>query len=73
MTAKFPRSTNSVVTLVAIAALTTAVAGTAAASNEQSETQANAAMDMIAQADQTPAEEPAAEKIELSMEQVVVA
>ncbi|WP_114089475.1 PepSY domain-containing protein [Thalassospira profundimaris] len=71
MTFKFPRCSNSVATIVAIAALTAGVAGTAAASNEPSETQANAAADVIAQASQAPAEEPAAEKSELSMEQVI--
>lgn len=71
MTIKFHRSTNSLLSVVAIAALTAGVGGAAAASNGQSETQANAPVTVIAQASQAPANEPAAEKTELSMEQVI--
>lgn len=71
MTIKFSRSTNSVATLVAIAALTAVMAGAAAASNGQSQAQSNAPATMMAQADQTPAAESSAEKTELSMEQVI--
>ena len=71
MTIKFPRSTSSLLSVVAIAALTAGVTGTAAASNEQSQTQVNAAETVIAQASQTPTEAPAAEKTELSIEKVI--
>lgn len=71
MTIKFHRSTISLLSVVVVAALIAGGTGTAAASDAQSEIQANAHVAVIAQASQTPANEPAAEKTELTMEQVI--
>lgn len=71
MTAIFQRSTNTPLSFVAIAALIAGVAGTAAASNAQSEIQADAPAMVMAQASQTPAEKPATEKTELSKDEII--
>jgi len=71
MSFKFPRSTNNLFSVFAIAALTAGVAGAAAASNGQSPAPANAAALVMAQADQTPATGAAAQETELSMEEVI--
>jgi len=68
MILKFPRSTNSLLSLVTIAALTTSTACTSVASNNgQSEPQASTAK----QASQAQAGKPASEKTGLSMERVI--
>lgn len=71
MTLKFARSINSLFPVIAVAALSTGVASTALALNAQSGILANEPATVMAQATQTPAEEPAAEKTELSIEQVI--
>lgn len=67
MTNKLPRSTNSLLSLVTIATLTTSAACASATPHGQSEPQAGTAM----QASQAQTQKPAAEKTELSMEQVI--
>ena len=67
MTNILPRSTNSLLSLVAIATLTTSAACASAAPHEQNEPQAGTAM----QASQAQTQKPAAEKTELSMGQVI--
>jgi uncharacterized membrane protein YkoI len=71
MTITLQGSTKTLPFLVATAALSVSVSSNAATLNERGDIEVNPPATMIAQADQTLAEKPAAEKTELSIEQAI--
>lgn len=72
MTIRLPRVMKSVLAVGAIAGTLTAVAlSSAGAADPRGQTQAGAATDPAAQADQTPGNASAGEAIELSIEQAI--